>query len=77
MASPRSLFLFLLFGQDGLEHIAWLGDMREIYFGRNALGCMRCRCASLAGRMRATLKMRAHLIRFRFFQRTGVGLAFG
>ena len=37
MAVPRFRFLFLLFGQDGLQYVARLGDMREIDFGHNAL----------------------------------------
>jgi hypothetical protein len=37
MALARLLFLFLLLGQNGLQHVAGLGDMREIDLGRNAL----------------------------------------
>ena len=32
----RLCFLFLLLGQDGLQHVARLGDVREIDLGRNA-----------------------------------------
>jgi len=35
------LFVFLLLGQDRLEHVARLGDMREVDFGRYALGSTR------------------------------------
>ena len=55
MALPRLCFLFLLLGQDGLHHVAGLGDMREINLGRDAL-CGRAktqRLPWLAERVRA------------------------
>jgi hypothetical protein len=75
MTLPGLFFLFLLLGQDGLEHVTGLGDMREIDFGRDALRGARRGGAPLAGRSRSTLKMRANLLRLIVFQRTGVGLA--
>ena len=42
MAGTRRCFIFLLFGQNGLEHITRLGDMREINLGRHALRGARC-----------------------------------
>ena len=36
-ASFCLFFLFLLLGQNGLQHVAGLGDMREIDFGRDGL----------------------------------------
>ncbi len=38
MAPARLGFFFLLLGQDGLHHVAGLGNMREIDFGCNRLG---------------------------------------
>jgi hypothetical protein len=37
MAVARRRLFFLLLGQDGLQNIARLGDMREIDLGRYAL----------------------------------------
>jgi len=37
MTLPRLGLLLLFLGQDGLQHVTGLGDMREIDFGRNAL----------------------------------------
>jgi hypothetical protein len=75
MAVARSGFIFLLFGQNSLEYIARLGDMREINFGRYALlGTRRLR-ARLARGARSALEMRAHLVGLIVLQRTGVGLA--
>ena len=65
----------LLLGQDGLQHVAGLGDMREINLGCNGLGRARRRSAGLARRLGSTLKMRANPLGLMFFQRTGVGLA--
>jgi hypothetical protein len=71
-----SLFLFFfLLGQNGLQHVAWLGDMREVDFWGYRLGRTRRCSASVAGCTRATLKLRANLIRLVRLQRTGVRLA--
>jgi hypothetical protein len=76
MAVARNRFIFLLFGQDGLQNVARLGDMREIDLGRDALRSARLlRC--LAGGPRSALKMRANLIGLIVLQRTGVGLSSG
>ena len=72
---PRFFFLFLFLGQNGLQHVAGLGDMREIDFGRNGLRSARGRGAGVARRPRSALKMRANLLGLVLFQRTGVGLA--
>jgi hypothetical protein len=75
MALPGFGFLFLLLGQDSLQHVAGLGDMREINFGRNGLRGARSLCARLARGPRATLKMSAYLVGLVVLQRTGVGFA--
>jgi len=62
MAVLRLEFFFLLLGQNGLEHISGLGDVGEIYLGRNALGRPRRSSARLAGRPVAALEMRANLL---------------
>jgi hypothetical protein len=41
MALPGLEFLFLLLGLNGLEHIARLGDVGEIDFGRYGLRGVR------------------------------------
>ncbi len=74
-ALPRFGFLFLLLGQDGLQHVAGLGDMREINLGRNALRGARGLRSCQARGPRSTLKMRANLVGLIVLQRTGVGLA--
>jgi hypothetical protein len=51
--------------------------MREIDFGRKALRGARGLRTSVAGGPRSTLKMRANLFRFVFFQRTGMSFAGG
>jgi hypothetical protein len=71
------LFLFFhFFGQNGLEDIAWLGDMREVDFWCHGLRSARGSSACVAGRALATLKMRAHFLRLVRLQRAGVGFAF-
>jgi hypothetical protein len=74
MALPRFLLLLLLVGQNGLHHIARLGDVGEIDFGLEPLRGARG-CAALAAGPRVALKLRAHFVRFVVFQRTGVGFA--
>jgi hypothetical protein len=70
------LLLFLLLGcQDGLQHIARLGDVREIDLGRDRLCCARGRGSGLSARARSTLVVRANLLRLVLLERTRVGLA--
>jgi hypothetical protein len=69
------LFLFFFFlGQNGLEYVAGLGDMREVDFWRD---CLRraAGCAGVAGCVSAMRKLCANLLRFIFFQGAGMGLA--
>jgi hypothetical protein len=75
VTAPCSFFLLSLPGLDGLEHVTGLGDVREIDFGRDALGGARRRGAPLAGRALAALEMRTDLLGFVVFQRAGMGLA--
>jgi hypothetical protein len=35
MRMPRFLFHFMLLGQNCLQHIAWLGNVREIDLGHD------------------------------------------
>jgi hypothetical protein len=74
MALPRFLLFLLLVGQNCLHHVARLGDVGEIDFGLEALRGARRRAAALTG-PRVALKLRANLVRFVVFQRTGVGFA--
>jgi hypothetical protein len=74
VASACSRFIFLLFGQNRLERIARLGDMREVnlrLYRLRSPGCgrvLRWPCAAL--------EIRAHPFGFVCLQRAGVGLAF-
>jgi hypothetical protein len=77
MAAPSRFFLLLLLGQNGLQHVSGLGNMRQIDFGLDALRGARRRSAPLAGRALAALEMRANLLGFVVFQRAGMGLAAG
>jgi hypothetical protein len=77
MALPGLFFLFSLAGLDSLQHIAGLGNMREINLGRNALRGAGHTCAALAGRPGSAFKRRADLFGLVVFQRTGMGLAAG
>lgn len=74
MALPRFLLFLLLVGQNGLHHITGLGDVGEIDFGLQPLWSAR-RCAALGAAPGIALKLRANLVRFVVFQRTGVGFA--
>jgi hypothetical protein len=75
VASARSRFIFLLFGQNRLERIARLGDVREVNLRLHRLRCAG-RCGRVQRRPRAALEMRAHAFGFVRLQRAGVGLAF-
>lgn len=74
-AAPRLFFVFFLLGQDGLEGIARLGNMRQIDLGRDGLrvGAARLRPGCTSPRPTTVLKVGAHLGRFVFIKRTGVG----
>jgi hypothetical protein len=69
------VFLFLLLGLNGFQHIAWLGDMREINLRGNGLRGARGRRACRACLLRCTLKLRANLVGLILLQRTGVSFA--
>ena len=70
-------FLFLLLGQNGLQHVAGLGDVGEIDLGLNALWGARRRGVCVAAGLRGPLKLRANLVRLVVLKRTGVRLAAG
>jgi hypothetical protein len=63
MSVARLFLVFLFLGQDRFEHVARLGDMREVDFRRYALGSARRSSARMAARAGSTLKMRANLLR--------------
>jgi hypothetical protein len=67
-ALPGFGFLFLLLGLDGFQHVAGLGDMREINLRRNGLRGARSRRAYRARGTRSTRKMRANLLGLIFLQ---------
>jgi hypothetical protein len=77
MAAPRRCFLLLLLGQNGLQHVAGLGDMRQINLGSNDLRGARCLRACLARGARSMHKMGAHLVGLIVLQGTGVSFAGG
>jgi hypothetical protein len=71
----RAFFLFVLLGQDRLQHIARLGDVRQIDLRNHSLTTRPCRTAGrMPGRLRALVKMRTNLLRFIPLQRAGVSL---
>jgi hypothetical protein len=76
MALARRGFRFLLFGQNGLHHVAGLGDVRKINLGLNALRGTRRR-AGVAGGARSAVKLGAHLLRLVVLNGTRVGFSFG
>jgi hypothetical protein len=75
MRVARFFLFFLFLGQNGLEHVAGLGDMREVDFWRYDLRSACGRGACVAGRAGCVLKMRAHLLCLVRLQGAGVGLA--
>jgi len=77
MATPRLFFLFMLLGQNGLHHVANLGDVRQINLWLNSLRSLRRRGSAVGCPMQPLLKMRADLVGFVLVNRTGVGLALG
>jgi hypothetical protein len=65
----RLFFLFLFLGQDGLHHIAGLGDVREVDLRDDGLtGVASCCSARLGRRLGVLRKTRAHFLRFVQFQ---------
>ncbi len=67
-------FGFLLTGQNGLHHVAGLGDVGEINLRSDCLCAARCTCA-MASRTGSMIEVRTHLVRLVIFNRTGVRLA--
>jgi hypothetical protein len=78
MRVARLFFLFLLLGQNGLHHIAGLGDVRQIDLGNDGGRAVTGRrtCA-MRSRSRFLRKMRTNPIRLVAFERTGVRFARG
>jgi hypothetical protein len=58
-------FLFFLFlGQNGLHHIAWLGDVREVDLRDDCLRAVTgCRSAGMSRRLSVLRKSRANFLR--------------
>jgi hypothetical protein len=75
MALASLRLIFLLLGQNGLHHVAGLGDVGEIDLRRNCLCGARRRSAAVARCPRSTLKLRTNFVGLVVFNRTGVGLA--
>jgi hypothetical protein len=73
MTLPRFLLFPLLVGQNGLHHVAGLGDMGEVDLGCDALRGARHRSAPTAGTR--ALEMLAHLLGFIAFQGAGMRFA--
>ena len=76
MAATGFGFLFLLFGQNSLHHIAGLGDVGEINLGCNGLETTRRSAAAVGTRPRSALEVRANLLGLMILNGTGVSLAF-
>ena len=72
----RLFFLFLLFGQNGLHHIAGLGDVREVDLGDDGLPGVAGRCCArrVSRGLRVLPKTRANLLGFVRLERAGVRL---
>jgi hypothetical protein len=45
----RPFFLFLLLGQNGLHHIAGLGDMRKVDLGNHGWRALAARSGAMCG----------------------------
>ncbi len=72
----RLIFLFLLLGQNGLHHIAGLGDVRQVDFGNDGGRAVTVRrTCGMRSRSRFLRKMRTNPIRLVAFERTGVRFA--
>jgi hypothetical protein len=60
----RLFFLFFLLGQNGLHHIAGLGDVREIDLRDDGLRAVAgCGSTRMGRRLRILRKTRANLLR--------------
>jgi hypothetical protein len=69
MRMARLFFLYLFLGQNGLHHIAGLGDVREVDLRGNCLACARRRGPCVTGGMLSAAKMPANLVGLVFFER--------
>jgi hypothetical protein len=69
---PSFLFLFVLFGQNRLQHIAGLGNVRQIDLGNDGWRRMTRRRRRMRGGLRIRRETRANLLGLVVFQRTGV-----
>ena len=76
VASARRRFVLLLLGQNCLERIAGLGDVRKVNLGLNGLRRPRRSCPRMGSRPSPALKLCAHPIGFIRLQGAGVRLAF-
>ena len=71
----RHFLFFVLLGQDGLQHIAGLGNVRKVNLGDDGLrGMTRRRAACMRGRFCILGEVCAHLFRFVRLQRARVSL---
>jgi hypothetical protein len=57
-----------------LQHVARFGNVGKINLGLDFVSAGRTRSLTRGGVRAGSMKMRAHLLRFVFFQGTGVGL---
>jgi hypothetical protein len=72
----RLFFLFLFLGQNGLQDIAGLGDVRQIDLGNDGGRAVAGRrTPGMRCRSRVMRKMLTNLIRLVAFERTGVRFA--
>jgi hypothetical protein len=72
---PGLFFLFFLLGQDGLHHVARLGDVRKINLGNNGLSGVAGGGSARRGRKLDFLhKMRTNPLRLVRLNRAGVRL---
>ena len=74
--APAALISSSLLGQQGLHHIARLGDVREIDLGHYGFCAVAARrCPRVRAALRFPRKMRANLLSLVKLQRAGVRLA--
>jgi hypothetical protein len=77
MALARLGFRFLFLGQNGLHHVARLGDVREIDFRLNPLRAACRRAAAVPGGLGPTIKLSADLLRLMSLEGARVSLSLG